>query len=280
MVMETQKKEDNEPGGRIVALLVLGVMGTSALGAAWFILSPNKQIFPHGHSPESIFTESRSSDQLRDRLYNKQDSRQERDSTLLAPPAIPEDGETGKKDKAPPPKRAPSTSERGGSTWKIMKKAENYFFAAKKSKRFKKAKGIQAFRKDFLADPELAAINERYYKKHRNAVRFMVETIKSPAFRKVAKKHITNGDISSFVNKMMGSGSVVKAAKVVSKEFNLKPYIDALPIPGLGSLGSITGKAKGLKSVPNDKATMEMMNLDPDMLNVEKMVEKAKKGKR
>ena len=279
--MEVQSEEDEGTGGRVLALLFLAAIGTTALGAAWILIGPGKQApSMETETRESIFAESRSSDQLRNKLYNIQDSRQERDSTLLDPPAIPDKESAPGEEKASAPKRAPSNAERGGSTWKLMKKAENYFFKMKKSKRFKKAKGLQAFRKDFLADPNLAAINDRYYKGHKNAVRFTVEAIKSPAFRKVMKKHMGNADISSFVNQMMGSSSVMRAAKVVSSEFSLKPYMDALPIPGLGSLGSIAGKAKGLKNVPNAKNTMEMMNLDPDLLQVDKIVEKAIKKKR
>jgi hypothetical protein len=276
-----ETEDENEGGGsRFAALALIGVMATTALVAAWILLSPEAKNAAPSPDRTSVFEDARVSERLKEKLHGVQDTRRERESTLETPPALATAEPEPAGEARPPETRAPASSERGGSTWKIMKKAENYFFGLKKSKRFKRSKGIKAFRKDFLADSELAEINRRYYKEHRNAVRFVVETVKSASFRRVAKKHIVNADVSAFVNSMMGSNSVVRAARAVSKEFSLKPYIDALPIPGLGSLGGIKAKGKGLQAPPSERKTMEMMNLDPDALDVNKLLEKSKRKRR
>lgn len=265
--MNDPEEEAAAGRGRVAALLVVGAMATTGLSAAWILLSPAKPAaVPAGNEP-GVFAEARAGDLLRERLYNLQDTRVERDSTLENPPELDAGAEP---DAAPgKPARAPSSSERGGSTWKLMKKAENYFFSMKHSKRFKDSKALKDFNRDFLANPELKGINDRYYKEHRNAVRFVVETVKSPGFRSVVKKHVANADVSAFVHAMMGSGSVMLAAKTVSKEFNLKPYLDAMPIPGLGTLGAVNAKGKGLTAPPSSAQTLRMMNLDPEKIGAE-----------
>ncbi|PIP83686.1 MAG: hypothetical protein CO113_03150 [Elusimicrobia bacterium CG_4_9_14_3_um_filter_62_55] len=273
--MNEREAEEESGAGRFAALLVVCAMGVAAVVAAWILMAPQKRASAPVAEGGSVFDEARAGDELRDQLYNLQDTRAPRKSPFEI---LPEPEADSDEFRAVPKKTpAPASSERGGATWKLMKKAEDAFFRMKNSKRFKDSKSLNAVKRDFLADPALRGVNERYYTKHRNPVRFVVETVKSPAFGSVAKKHIAESDVAAFVHSMMSSSSVMRAAKAVTQEFSLKPYIDALPIPGLGSLGAINAKGKGLTAPPSSAQTLKMMNLDPKLLELEKQLKSPKR---
>lgn len=143
---------------------------------------------------------------------------------------------------APARTRRPSGSASSGrrtstKTKASMKRAEKLYYKLVNHRRFKESKSIKRFRKEYLNDPHLRRINERY-QRDADAVRFMVDSVKSPNFLKLVAKHVNEPDISAFVKTMMRSPNVIKVSQRVSKEHGLEDRVDDFVKVGLPNMAN------------------------------------------
>jgi hypothetical protein len=172
-------------------------------------------------------------------------------------------------------------AEKGGSTWSVVKKAENLYFKYKNSEQFKNSPGIRKWKREFLSYPDLAKINDDYYNKDGSTINFIRNSLASPNFGKVVSANINRPDVRSFFNSMAGNPGVMRAAKVMMNEHGLKAAIEKLSLPGIGSIGRMRKAGEefrsGKKEITGENA-MELMGMDPSMLDPDKAVQKALKS--
>lgn len=257
----------------VVGLLILLMPGRKAPPAA-----PSAD-FPGGSAP-SVFGDTRSSARLQAEMAGRGMSELERASSIDKLKGM---GEIDARLKSAEERLAAARarlarSSRGGSTWSLVKRAENLYFSFKKSERFKNSKALARWKSDFLSYPDLKEINGDYYNKDGSTIGFLTKTLRSPNFGKVVAKNINQPDIREFLNRMAGDADVMKAAKVLTADYGLQAAMDELKLPGLGSIGQMKKAGEEFKSGKREvggKAAMEMMGLDADMLDPDKAVQKA-----
>lgn len=258
----------------------------SGVLAALFVFGPRPGSAPSSSQAESssVFDDTRSSAELQSRIAAQQAAGWDRGSALDSPgkrrAAMSAEIEARLREvelRLARTRAQLARGRRGGSTWSIVKKAEDAYFRLKNSKRFKDSKALKEFRKEFLSYPDLQKLNKDYYEKDGSTIKFIRDTLKSPNFGQVVKKHINQPDVHAFFTSMAGSADVMQAAKVMTKEYGLRAAIDKLTLPGLGSMGQLKKSGEQMKKsggASADKAA-EMLGIDPDMLDMGAVMRKA-----
>ena len=116
----------------------------------------------------------------------------------------------------------------------LLKRAEETYYAVKNSPRFRNSKVIQEWKRDFLASPDLAAIEARY-RKDRDARRFIRDMARSPHFKKMLGKYAPRPDLQAFLKEMAGKEAVSAAAGLFSEDGAVMGVFKNLRIPGVAS---------------------------------------------
>lgn len=266
-----------EGSNRLLVLGVLLALISTGLIGLFVIMGPRRGGIPRVSrdarapaSSSSVFASNKRSDRLQANLTGRRFSRRERGSALDGLPKFASGG------RSPGAKGASRDAGRsGGSLRRLMRRAERFYFRLKKSARFRNAKGLRAFRKDFLSHRDLLLINAKY-EVDRDPIKFIRGALKSPNVGALVRKHINQPDVNAFTARMMSSPDVMKASKSLIKEHNLQQDIDNLRVPGIGSKNELTEKYRAGK-MGSTADTMKSLGYDPDMLDINKMLKKARK---
>jgi len=277
---------DDRKGGIVILIGMMFVLGTGAVALRLLLSSSGSSSPPPPRA--TVFDDTRSSAELQGRMEGREMAAAERRKSSLdqAPRLKAKAGTDARRDRmdrllAKMQARIDKARKSlpGGRNWSIVKKAEQVYFKNKNGGRYKKATGIKKWKNDFLSYPDLKKINDDYYNKDGSAINFIRRTLGSPNFGRVVKKNINKPDVHSFLMSMMGSPSVTKASKTMTKEYGLGPALDRLRIPGIGSMGQLK---KGGKEFQKGKAmtvenTFEMLGMDKDLLDPNKLIQKGTK---
>ncbi|MEE8425128.1 MAG: hypothetical protein V3S11_04840 [Elusimicrobiota bacterium] len=267
-----------ENSNRLIVLGVLLALISTGLIGLLVIIGPRRGGTPRASrdarapAASSVFESNKRFDRLQANLTGRRFSRRERGSALDDLPKLERLAPGGRT----PAGAARGAGRRGGSLRRLMRRAERFYFRLKKSARFRNAKGLRAFRKDFLSHRDLLLINAKY-EVDRDPIKFIRGALKSPHVGALVRKHINQPDVNAFTSRMMSSPDVMKASKSLIKEHHLQKDIDNLRVPGIGSKNELSEKYRAGK-MGSTADTMKSLGYDPDMLDVNKMLRRTEKG--
>jgi len=108
-----------------------------------------------------------------------------------------------------------------------VRKAVLFFFDLKKDPRFKDSPAIADWKREFLSYPDLRAVDEGF-KKDGDALKFMVQMVRSPNFQSMVQRHLLKPEIQTFVNEMAKSSLVADSAKTFLEDSSISSAVQSL----------------------------------------------------
>ncbi|MEI8191503.1 MAG: hypothetical protein WCI75_17450, partial [candidate division NC10 bacterium] len=143
-------------------------------------------------------------------------------------------------------------------------KAEDVYYELKKSRRFKNSKTIQGWKREFLSNPDLAAIDARY-RRDGDGARFVKDMARSANFRGMLGRYIAAPDIQAFIKELAMKPPVMAAGRTVMDDQAVMDTVKSLKIPGLPSISRMMDLGAQIDSAGarNTSEAVEKMKKNP-----------------
>ncbi|MFH2202393.1 MAG: hypothetical protein ABIJ96_04720 [Elusimicrobiota bacterium] len=144
---------------------------------------------------------------------------------------VPEQSAThrrGRTDAARPPVPGAARQDSAPRRRKVSR-AVSFYYKLKNSEKFRNSPLVREWKRDFLAYPDLQAVN-RKYQKDRDALEFMVGMTKSPNFRQLLKKHLSRPEAQDFLRQMKSSDAVKDSAKTFMQDAHIAALVRHLDL--------------------------------------------------
>jgi len=155
---------------------------------------------------------------------------------------------------------AGAAGPRGQDGRGLLSQAAGAFISLERSPRFRSSPVLRQWDRDFLSYPDLRAINNKYWK-DRDALSFVVSTLRSPNFGRLVKSHAQSQDVQRFVLALIQAPSVVASVRFLGQDKSVLSAMQRLTIPGLPPLGALMGPG-GNAALPNLGDSKEMERLE------------------
>ncbi|MBI4386535.1 MAG: hypothetical protein HY551_04075 [Elusimicrobia bacterium] len=188
---------------------------------------------------------------------------------LFLPPGTEADSHPGPPGPAAPHARvvegsrsvsAPPDVLRGQTAARVtLPRTSSAFIHLQRQDKYRKSKALRAWRRDFLAYPDLAQINRKYWR-DRDAGAFIVATLKSPNFASLFKRYATRSELRDFTREMISAPGVLAEAQPLLTNPSVMAAAKNFSIPGLPPLGNLmnlgqrfsTDEAQALREMEKD----------------------------
>ncbi|MFA6030234.1 MAG: hypothetical protein WC969_10295 [Elusimicrobiota bacterium] len=116
-----------------------------------------------------------------------------------------------------------------------LRAAARLYFKLKSSPRFRSSETIRKWKQEFLAQPDLRALDARY-RRDGDAAAFLKGLARSPNLRPLLARHIAEPDAQAFVKELAAKPETLSAARSLGSDDAVRAALRGLKVPGLPSL--------------------------------------------